>query len=392
MKKILSSFVLSAIIAPFTGGFGLAFGILAVIAMITPSIPGVAMIAIVDGQALLTKKVVAVYKENISVPGFLRSFFPSVESLTEKISIAVNRGTDKVAVDVKRYSDGNRNKFSFSTEKMFKPPFYHEYLTASDHELYNTVIGMLGSTNGQVFFSQMTKELAEQMFELQKKMERAMELQCSEVFTTGIVQLAAGTNIDFKRKAASLLAYSAVRDFAIGTVNPHTVLEQGAVFLKTIGRANGGVYNCIMGSEVYSAMIQNTIFKSDNDLVSMSLDAIREPQREASGGVLHGSISAGSFTVRIWTYPETFTDSSGTLQNYIHPKDAIMIPENPNFLTAYAAVPQLISDNGTIPQTGRYLIQDFVDQKKASHEMHIKSAGVAVPVGVDQIWTARILN
>ena len=68
---------------PLTGGFGLAFGIVAFISMLTPSIPGVAMIAIVDGQALLTKKVVAVYKENISVPCFLRSFFPSVESLTE---------------------------------------------------------------------------------------------------------------------------------------------------------------------------------------------------------------------------------------------------------------------------------------------------------------------
>lgn len=384
---------MSIVLTPLAGGFGLALGVVAFIAMITPNIPGVAMIAIVDGQALLTKKVVSVYGEKISATGFLRSFFPSTESLTEKISIAVKRGTTRIAVDVNRRSDGNRNTFSFSTEKMFKPPFYHEYMTASDHDLYNTVVGMADTPNGAVYFAQMTKELAEDMFEMQKLMERSMELQCSQVLTTGIVTLAAGTgNIDFKRKAASMLAYNAARDFAIGTVDPHVVLELGATFLKNIGKANGGVYNCIMGSEVYNAMRTNTIFKSDNDLINMKLDSVREPQRMADGGVLHGSVSAGSFEVRIWTYPETYTDAAGAQQYYVNPKDAIMIPENPDFITAYAAVPQLISDNGTVPQKGKYLIQDFIDEKQASHEMHIKSAGVAVPVGVDQIWTARILN
>ena len=56
MKKLLSLFILSAIITPLTGGLGLAMGIVAFIGMLTPNMPGVAMIAIADGQALLTKK------------------------------------------------------------------------------------------------------------------------------------------------------------------------------------------------------------------------------------------------------------------------------------------------------------------------------------------------
>ena len=43
MKKLLSLFILSAIITPLTGGLGLAMGIVAFIGMITPNMPGVAI-------------------------------------------------------------------------------------------------------------------------------------------------------------------------------------------------------------------------------------------------------------------------------------------------------------------------------------------------------------
>lgn len=49
-----------------------------------------------------TKKVIDVYKEKPVVTSFLRSFFPEKTSVTKTVSIEVQRGTEKVAVDVAR--------------------------------------------------------------------------------------------------------------------------------------------------------------------------------------------------------------------------------------------------------------------------------------------------
>ena len=119
MKKILSLLMITLILSPFIGGYAIAGLVVAGLALMTPEINGVAFMAIpaVDGRALFTKKTVQVYKEQISVKSFLRSFFTEVESLTKEVSIFVRRGTDKVAVDVSRHSDGNMNKFTSSTEK-----------------------------------------------------------------------------------------------------------------------------------------------------------------------------------------------------------------------------------------------------------------------------------
>ena len=62
--------------------------------------------------------------------------------------------------------------------------------------------------------------------------------------------------------------------------------------------------------------------------------------------------------------------------------------KRPNFNLTFGAVPQLI-ENGSVPQKGAFLIQDFIDQRATAHEVNIKSAGVAIPVAVDQIYTGQ---
>lgn len=343
-----------------------------------------------ESQGLFTKGLIAVYKEIPATTSFLRSFFPSVESMTKEVSIAVRRGSEFVAVDVAVYSDGNRNTFDKSTEKIMVPPLYHEYLTANEHRLYDQVITAIA--NGNVtYFKEITAELALDLMELRKKIERAVELQCAQVLETGVVQLANNTDINFQRKAASLIAYTAGNDFNIGTVSPYNVLKTGANFIRTKGKSNGSVYNVIMGDLALDAFLNNTIVQARADVRNFQLDQIREPQKNSTGGVLHGRVSAGAYSFNIWSYPEFYDNATSLNNSYIDPKKIIILPENPNFKTAYGAVPQLISQAGTIPQSGAYLMQQFIDEKKGAHEEHIKSAPIAVPVAVDQIWTAQVV-
>jgi len=340
-----------------------------------------------DVQNLFTKKLIAIYREKNTPTEFLRSFFPAEESLTKEISIGVRRGTESVAIDVQRHSDGKLVTFNKSTEKIFVPPYYHQYLVANEHRLYDTVI----SSGSAPAFAQLTAELAEDVVDMRATIERAYEKQCAEVLTTGIVTLANGDNIDFKRKAGSLVdLVSAGGYWTTNTVDPRAAFAAAGTFLRKEGKAVGGTFNAIVGSDVLNIMLNNTIFKAVQDLTRIDLGSIAMPQRNAVGASLHGQISAGSYRFNIWTYEQYYTDSNGDQQQYIDPKKVIVLPETPMFKMGFAAVPQLIEGN-SIPQSGAYLVQEFFDQRRTAHEIHIKSAGIAVPVAVDQIYTFKAI-
>jgi hypothetical protein len=343
-------------------------------------------IPIQDARNIFTKTLIDVYREDIPTTAFLRSFFPSKVSLTKEVSIGVRRGTESVAIDVRRHSDGNLVTFNKETEKIFVPPMYDQYLVANNHRLYDTAI----ATGSAPAFVQIAMELAEDVVELRKTIERAKEKQCAEVLTSGIVTLANGDNIDFKRKAGSLVDLGAGNYWTTSTVDPREALKNAATFLRKEGKAIGGVFNVIVGSQVLNTMLNNEVFQKVQDIRRIDIGTIAMPQRNAEGAALHGQVSAGSYLFNIWTYEQYYTDANGTQQEYLDPKKVIVIPENPLFRMAYAAVPQLI-EGGSIPQSGEYLVQEFFDMRKTAHEIHVKCAPVAIPVAVDQIYTFKAI-
>ena len=40
---------------------------------------------------------------------------------------------------------------------------------------------------------------------------------------------------------------------------------------------------------------------------------------------------------------------------------------------------------------GKFTISEFVDTRHASHQIIVKTAGMPVPISVDQIWTAQVV-
>ncbi len=346
-------------------------------------------IAVTDARGLFTKMLIDVYKERIAPLSFLRSFFPAKESFTKELSIEVQRGTEKIAVDVERGTEGNRNSFSKSTEKIFVPPYYHEYFDITHLDLYDRLMGSTGEID-DAMFTRFMEDVADKLRMVQDKIDRAYERQCAQVLETGIVTLTAGVSIDFKRKAASL------RDLSgtpwTGANDPYAQLIEGATFIRTKGKTRASIFDLIMGDEVLPALYNNAKFLARGPLTNINLDSTRPPQRDAIGGVLHGEITFGAYKGRIWTYPEFYDDSTGTATPYLNPKKIIMLPDSPRFVLGFAAVPQLLTGGGTVPKKGQYLVNEFVDQRKATHDIDIKSAGVAIPVAVDQIWTAQVVG
>lgn len=392
MKKLFLLLLVSASFTPYTGvGFGLTFLGVFALALLTPKTKnGYAYdtaIPIQDAQGLFTKSLITVYDEKVSVMGFLRSFFKQSFSMTKEVSIAVRRNSELMAVDVNRYSDGNHNTFSKSTEKVFIPPFFDEWLNATDHDLYDRVILAI-SQGDDTFFSQMTADLAEKLFRLRNKIERRTELACAQVLQTGIVEIFADVNIDFGRKAGSLVDPGAGNYFT-DNINPYDMIEDGCIFIRTEGKSQSGNFNYLMGAGVQKALFSNATFLKRNDLKNMKLDDVRPPEM-SNGAVYHGNISCGAYSVDLWTYPEYYDTANTKGIPYVDDNLSILLPSVTNFDLAYAAVPQLIQ-NGSVPQNGPYLIQEFYDYKRASHEIHIKCAALPVPTAIDTIYTLQAI-
>ncbi len=341
-----------------------------------------------DAKGLFTKKLIDIYRERISPMSFLRSFFKVVEASTLELSIEVQRGTEKIAVDIERGTDGNRNKFDKSTEKIFIPPFYREFFDATQLALYDRLFSDTSIEDG--VFADFLNQVSEKLGALQDKIERSYEKQCSEVFETGVVQLNAGINIDFKRKASSLVDKGAGAYWATGTVSPYTDMEAAANFLRQTGKSQGSVINVIMGSTAFADFLGNTIVKERADIRNFSLDLVSAPQRNSVGASLHGQVSAGAFRLNIWTYPEFFDTTAGVSTPYVNAKKVFFLPETPRFTLGFAAVPQLLTDGRRV-EKGAFVMGDFIDQRKATHDFEIKSAGVAIPVAVDQIYTLQVV-
>ena len=349
-------------------------------------------IPVIQARALFTQALIAVYKERVTPTQFLRSFFTVVETGSKYLSIEVQRGTEKIAVDVERGTEGNRNTSGKSSEKIFLPPYYREFFDATEIDLYDRLFAASGNIDDNTV-TDFVQAIADKMQLLQEKIERAYEKQAADVFLTGVVSLAAGTNIDFKRKAASLVA-TPDGGYWTGSNDPFETFLQGATFLRTKGKAQGGIFNTILGAKALAALYASDTFKERAKWVQIALDAVAPPQRNAVGGTLHGIVSIDAYKSYIWSYPEFYDNTSGDSVPYIEDKKIVMLPEKPKFVHGFAAVPQLLKTNGqNTPQTtrGAYVISEYMDDRNVAHIFDIKSAGVCIPVAVDQIFTAKVL-
>lgn len=337
---------------------------------------------------MFTQKLVDIYRENPLPTAFLQSFFTEDIVKARYIEFGVERGTEKVAVDVLRGADGNRNTFSRSTLKLVDPPYYREYFDATELDIYDRMFS--SETIDDAMFAEFIRTVSDKLRVLQAKIERAIELQCAQVLTTGVVTVADGTNLDFKRKAGSLVDNSAT-PWTTGTNSPYVHIAAGAAFLRTTGKSQGGVFNLIMGGLAATALFDNAIVKARGPLSNINFDMLRAPQRNAVGANSVGQLTAGDYKINLWTYSETYEDASGNNVPYVDPKKVIMILETPRFRLAYARVPQLITPQNPTVVDAKFVFGEYADPKHHTYEWDVRSCPIAIPTAVDQIYTMQVV-
>lgn len=357
-------------------------------------------IAVQDARALSTKMLTDRFTDEVRPTSYLRSYFSEKTRPTREVSIEVKRMTEKLAVDVYRGTEGNRNNARRFTEKIIEGPYYREYFDLTDIDNYDLLFGQTEGTITETMFGDIITRIGDEAAILMDKIDRSIELQCSQVLHTGTVELESAININFRRKAASMRDLGAGEYWDQATANPMSHLETAGNFLRQVGKVQGNEIDMICGSGALLALQNNTIFKARADLRRFTTDQIVMPQRQADavGNIFQGEISAGSYKFRIWTYPEFYDDASDVSTPYVESNKVILVPNNPTFTLAYAAVPKIIRDvtNAEFPQAirnieGKMVMGNYIDERTESHIFDVKSAPIAVPVSVDKIYTLQVL-
>ena len=359
-----------------------------------------------QARGLFTQSLITVYKQIPPTHNFLEMFFPAKTSSSRYLYWSVRRQGEPKAVDVIRGTDGNRNTFAISTDKIVDPPYFREYFDVTQTDLYYRAWDSALIDESKM--SDWMSWVLEQTQSMHDKIKRAYEYQRGAILKNGIITYADGTTVDFKRNSASIIPYNAsttdwsAQTAGVSDVNPFAMMAAGAKYLRTVGKANGGNFIVIMGENAKAAFDTNTYVLERQRLFNLKLDDLTPPFREANGSAYHGRISIGDYTADVFTYPQYY-DASTAVPNtstpFIDPDTFVIIPMQPNFITGYAAVPFLPKSNESgfdlaMPaiQAGEYAIGQYMDSKKIAWEVDIRSAGIALPTAIDKIYTATVTN
>lgn len=354
------------------------------------------MLSYQDLKGILTQTFIRVYQESIPAPSFLKTFFPVKTYPTATVMLEISRGSEKVAADIVRGSRGNRNTFSRWSAKEYMPPMYKEFFDATQLDHYDRVLGQLQDGNPATV-AVFAREIAGKYIELRKKIERAKELQAAQVFETGIVQLTNGDDIDYKRKATSMVDLAGSGGYwSTASTNIEAQLIASAEFIRQEGKNGVPEFNLVMPGTAWTFFKKSDFFKDIANFNQVSLVDIRMPQTTSFGAGYHGRINAGAYIFNVWTYDEVYENTSDVITRYWPATKAFVMPVSGyDFELSHGAVPAIMKVGGQtlIGRTAaEYYQWDSPDVNEMSHYYYIASAPVALPVSIDMIYTMQVLD
>lgn len=346
-------------------------------------------ISVTDALPLFTNEIVAKYSDHRRPKSFGRSLFTEIETATKLASLISQRGLNLIASDVARGSRGNLNVFDKSTQNIVLPPYFNEFFNITELDSYDALT--TEGVNAKIVWGRFMDDVANKMLFCMDKIDRRYELQCWQALLTGIVVLNNGQNIEYGRQAGSLVNPGAGNYWADSNIDPYTALGRGSTWLNETGKIAGNTIRVILGESAWADYVDNDAVKARNLWLNNNMDVIADKAVMAStGGVFKGRTTVGAFNYEFWVYPDFYEDEDGNKTKYVDTKKIIMIPEMCSNTLTYTAVPQRIKP-GIMPTKGKFLVWNAISEFNDAEFMGVKSAGLPILGGVDQVYTEQVV-
>jgi hypothetical protein len=346
-----------------------------------------------QARGIFTKGWLAKYRDMAIAPTFLTSLFNVRTYPTKTVGIEVQRSGEPIAVDVVRGSNGNRNTFSKSTEKEWMPPFFDEYFDLTALSAYDRMFGEGVEVVGAANAARFAQTTAEKLMMTTDKIKRAVEKMCADVLNTGVITLKDNSIIDFKRKSASMFDLGAAGYWGNTDADVEAQLIAGVEFMNNEGLNSASEHELIMSGAAWVALKRTNFFKNDANFNNVQLNDIKRPMTDSRGKSYHGQITAGAYTFNVWTYDKTYKDSTGSAIRYWPEDKVVILPSSGAiFELAYAGIATLDDNGMPVAREGQFVAYDYIDKKKATYTVGVRSAPLPIPVTVDLMYTMTAIG
>lgn len=343
--------------------------------------------SVTDFLALFTNEIVAKYADPMKPKSFGRSMFTEVETATKLVSLLYQRGLNLIATDVSRGSRGNLHVFDKSTQNMVDPANFSQYFNLTDMDSFDAL--EVDGFKSDIIWGRFIDDVAMKMAFLMDTIDRRYELQCWQLFNTGIIVMNDGSNVQYGRKAGSLVDPGAGNYWA-NAINPlTTTFQRASTWLNETGKMAGNDIDVIFSTASWNAWLNNATvgsndLKFNNNLTSLANTAVRD----SIGKTFLGSTTHGAFNYNFFTYSDFYQDEAGTVFHYLEDKKVIFVPSVTKNVLTYAAVPQDFT-KGMGPRKGKW--QTWAEVKRTAMFQGVSSAGIPILGAIDQVYTEQVI-
>lgn len=355
-----------------------------------------ANISVLSALGQFTQRVISSLSERKKPTFGFGTFFTDIVSGTKEVSWEVKRRGRPVAIDIQSHEHGITTKSTKSSQKVVEAANYDYNTNVEAQRSFERVFG------GNQFvdipeYAKLIDEVAEDMQDNIDRIERAEELQRSQLMLTGQITLNNGDVISFGRKAGSLVAYNADHGWDQSNVNPGDILKQGAEFMVTHGDANvQAVFNVVLGSEAIDAFRDNPLRQKDGDIKDQMFMDLTTGAVQVSGLTPQGAFNRGNYRFNLWGY-EGYYDIEGGTQNlkYMDSKSIVMLPQNVDLKMFYGATKAWrgtgMNRFPTVVKGKRNFYKVF-DELNVSMLMGVRTSPIALLRTVDNVFTAAVVG
>jgi len=294
------------------------------------------------------------YKDDAEPIGFLAGQFTVPVGgfhNSEQVEIDVQRGSRKIAIAVQDLSTGARmNSSELFTNKSFKPAILRESAVINAFDLISRNAGEDPFESPEFQENAIVKAVSVGT-EMNEKIQRTIELQCSQVLQTGKILLsdAASSTIyelDFKAKVSHFPTV-AITWGAAGDTKINDLLTLCKEINKD-GKRRPDMLQ--MGEAAYEALISDDTLVERLDLRRLEGSGIVPMQRLGNGGIYRGTIEVGNWKLDIWTYDGMYEDpTDGINKDYIDTNNVIVRASMGRMDITFGAIPKIGGRDSRVP-------------------------------------------
>lgn len=294
-----------------------------------------------------TKKMIRSYVQQAQTTRHLSGMFRSPPENfynTESVELDIERSGEDIAVAITNMATGYRmNEASVYTNKSLIAPILKEAVPLNGFDLMKRSAG--ANPFDDLNFQALATTRSFKAYRLiEAKIRRTIELQASQILTTGVVTLVdydgnTAYTLDYKPKSTHFPTTSDEWNDA----NPTII--QDLVDLCEVIRDDGLVDSdeCHMGQGSWLAATGDTSFMALFEPRRANQGTLVPMRKNVGGGTYRGVVEVGNYRLDLWTYNGRYKHpQTGTITKYLPDEKVIVRASSGRLDATFGAIPRIV--------------------------------------------------